>query len=130
MLVDDLVEVEMLVLYLLLLDFVDVLEVFFYDVCIVLWCLVFDDKCGEVLLEVLENVWGDLIDKMSDFELLQVMQLLDIDEQVYLLQYLLCNLIGWLLVILLVEKCVCICQIMCYVDNSVGLIMEFEVIMV
>ena len=29
-----------------------------------------DDKRGEVLLEASENVWGDLIDKMSDPELL------------------------------------------------------------
>lgn len=34
--------------------------------------LVPDDKRGEVLLEASENVWGDLIDKMSDPELLQV----------------------------------------------------------
>jgi hypothetical protein len=49
------------------------------------WCLTIN---GEVLLEASENVWGDLIDKMSDPELLQAMQPLDIDEQVYLLQHL------------------------------------------
>jgi magnesium transporter len=50
-----------------------------------------------VLLEASENVWGDLIDKMSDHELLQALQPLDIDEQVYLLQHLPRNLTGRLL---------------------------------
>ncbi len=66
--------------------------------------LVPDDKRGEVLLEASENVWGDLIDKMSDPELLQAMQPLDIDEQVYLLQHLPRNLTGRLLATLPAEK--------------------------
>ncbi|MBN0719697.1 magnesium transporter, partial [Pseudomonas aeruginosa] len=95
-----------------------------------LWCLVPDDKRGEVLLEASENVWGDLIDKMSDPELLQAMQPLDIDEQVYLLQHLPRNLTGRLLATLPAEKRARIRQIMRYADNSVGSIMEFEVITV
>ncbi len=89
-----------------------------------------DDKRGEVLLEASENVWGDLIDKMSDPELLQAMQPLDIDEQVYLLQHLPRNLTGRLLATLPAEKRARIRQIMRYADNSVGSIMEFEVITV
>ncbi len=52
------------------------------------WGLVADDKRGEVLLEASESVWGDLIDKMSDHDLIFALQSLDIDEQVYLLQHL------------------------------------------
>ncbi|STV77557.1 magnesium transporter [Klebsiella pneumoniae subsp. rhinoscleromatis] len=73
---------------------------------------------------------GDLIDKMSDPELLQAMQPLDIDEQVYLLQHLPRNLTGRLLATLPAEKRARIRQIMRYADNSVGSIMEFEVITV
>lgn len=101
-----------------------------YDARTALWCLVPDDKRGEVLLEASENVWGDLIDKMSDPELLQAMQPLDIDEQVYLLQHLPRNLTGRLLATLPAEKRARIRQIMRYADNSVGSIMEFEVITV
>ncbi|MCS5968836.1 hypothetical protein LNP26_19050 [Klebsiella variicola subsp. variicola] len=67
---------------------------------------------------------------MSDPELLQAMQPLDIDEQVYLLQHLPRNLTGRLLATLPAEKRARIRQIMRYADNSVGSIMEFEVITV
>ena len=86
-LADDLAEVEILVSHLPPPDLADALEALPYDARTALWCLVPDDKRGEVLLEASENVWGDLIDKMSDPELLQAMQPLDIDEQVYLLQH-------------------------------------------
>ncbi len=79
----------------------DALEALPYDARTAL-VLVPDDKRGEVLLEA-QNVWGDLIDKMSDPELLQAMQPLDIDEQVYLLQHLPRNLTGRLLATLPAE---------------------------
>ena len=129
-LADDLAEVEMLVSHLPPPDLADALEALPYDARTALWCLVPDDKRGEVLLEASENVWGDLIDKMSDHELLQAMQPLDIDEQVYLLQHLPRNLTGRLLATLPAEKRARIRQIMRYADNSVGSIMEFEVITV
>ncbi|HBZ8036544.1 magnesium transporter [Klebsiella pneumoniae] len=103
-LADDLAEVEMLVSHLPPPDLADALEALPYDARTALWCLVPDDKRGEVLLEASENVWGDLIDKMSDPELLQAMQPLDIDEQVYLLQHLPRNLTGRLLATLPAEK--------------------------
>ena len=119
-LADDLAEVEMLVSHLPPPDLADALEALPYDARTALWCLVPDDKRGEVLLEASENVWGDLIDKMSDPELLQAMQPLDIDEQVYLLQHLPRNLTGRLLATLPAEKRARIRQIMRYADNSVG----------
>ena len=44
------------------------------------------------MLEASENVWDDLIDEMSDRELLDALQYLDIDEQIYLVQHLPRNL--------------------------------------
>ncbi len=78
-------------------DLADALEALPYDGRNALWQLVSNDKRGEVLLEASENVWGDLIDKMSDHELLDALQTLDIDEQVYLVQHLPRNLTGRLL---------------------------------
>ncbi|VTN10493.1 MgtE intracellular N domain [Raoultella terrigena] len=69
-------------------DLADALEALPYDARNALWRLIADDKRGEVLLEASESVWGDLIDKMSDRELLFTLQNLDIDEQVYILQHL------------------------------------------
>lgn len=96
-LADDLAEVEVLVSHLPPPDLADALEALPYDGRNALWQLVSNDKRGEVLLEASENVWGDLIDKMSDHELLDALQTLDIDEQVYLVQHLPRNLTGRLL---------------------------------
>ena len=62
-----------------------------------LWRLVQDHERGQVLLEASENVWDDLIDEMSDRDILDALQTLDIDEQIYLVQHLPRNLTGRLL---------------------------------
>ncbi len=80
------------------------------------WCPTINGR--EVLLEASENVWGDLIDKMSDPELLQVMQPLDIDEQVYLLQHLPRNLTGRLLATLPARSAPVFARIMRYADKQ------------
>ena len=129
-LADDLAEVEVLVSHLPPPDLADALEALPYDGRNALWQLVSNDKRGEVLLEASENVWGDLIDKMSDHELLDALQTLDIDEQVYLVQHLPRNLTGRLLATMPPDKRARVRQIMRYADNTVGAIMEFEVIVV
>ena len=78
-LADDLAEVEMLVSHLPPPDLADALEALPYDARNALWRLVADDKRGEVLLEASESVWGDLIEEMSDHDLLFALQNLDID---------------------------------------------------
>lgn len=83
-----------------------------------------------MLLEASESVWGDLIEEMSDHDLLFALQNLDIDEQVYLLQHLPRDLTGRLLATLPADKRARIRQMMRYADNTVGAIMEFEVITV
>lgn len=129
-LADDLAEVEMLVSHLPPPDLADALEALPYDARNALWRLVADDKRGEVLLEASESVWGDLIEEMSDHDLLFALQNLDIDEQVYLLQHLPRDLTGRLLATLPADKRARIRQMMRYADNTVGAIMEFEVITV
>lgn len=127
---DDLAEVEMLVSHLPPPDLADALEALPYDARNALWRLVADDKRGKVLLEASESVWGDLIEEMSDHDLLFALQNLDIDEQVYLLQHLPRDLTGRLLATLPADKRARIRQMMRYADNTVGAIMEFEVITV
>jgi magnesium transporter len=85
-------------------DLADALEALPYDARNALWRLVADDKRGEVLLEASESVWGDLIEEMSDHDLLFALQNLDIDEQVYLLQHLPRDLTGRLLATLPADK--------------------------
>jgi magnesium transporter len=85
---------------------------------------------GQVLLEASENVWDDLIEDMSDRDILEAMQTLDIDEQIYLVQHLPRNLTGRMLASLPAEERARVRQVMNYAKNSVGAIMEFEVIMV
>ena len=104
-------------------DLADALEALPYDARNALWRLVADDKRGEVLLEASESVWGDLIEEMSDHDLLFALQNLDIDEQVYLLQHLPRDLTGRLLATLPADKRARIRQMMRYADNTVGAIM-------
>ena len=83
-----------------------------------------------MLLEASENVWDDLIDEMSDRDILDALQTLDIDEQIYLVQHLPRNLTGRLLASLPAEERARVRQVMHYDKHSVGAIMEFGVIMV
>ncbi|MCS5968835.1 hypothetical protein LNP26_19045 [Klebsiella variicola subsp. variicola] len=57
-LADDLAEVEILVSHLPPPDLADALEALPYDARTALWCLVPDDKRGEVLLEALRKCLG------------------------------------------------------------------------
>ena len=67
---------------------------------------------------------------MSDRELLDALQYLDIDEQIYLVQHLPRNLTGRLLATLPAEERARVRQVLHYEKNRVGAIMEFEVITV
>lgn len=79
-----------------------------------LWRLVQDHERGQVLLEASENVWDDLIDEMSDRDILDALQTLDIDEQIYLVQHLPRNLTGRLLASLPAEERARVRQVMHY----------------
>ena len=124
-LADDIAEVGALVAHLPPPDLADTLEALPSEER-----LVENEKRGNVLLEASENVWDDLIDEMSDRELLDALQYLDIDEQIYLVQHLPRNLTGRLLATLPAEERTRVRQVLHYEKNSVGAIMEFEVITV
>lgn len=93
-LVDDLAEVGSLVAHLPPPDLADTLEALPSEERHALWNMVEDDRRGKVLLEASENVWDDLIEDMSDRALLDALQTLDIDEQIYLVQHLPRDLTG------------------------------------
>ena len=129
-LADDIAEVGALVAHLPPPDLADTLEALPSEERHALWRLVENEKRGNVLLEASENVWDDLIDEMSDRELLDALQYLDIDEQIYLVQHLPRNLTGRLLATLPAEERTRVRQVLHYEKNSVGAIMECEVITV
>ncbi|MBW7617835.1 magnesium transporter [Citrobacter portucalensis] len=129
-LADDIAEVGALVAHLPPPDLADTLEALPSEERHALWRLIENEKRGNVLLEASENVWDDLIDEMSDRELLDALQYLDIDEQIYLVQHLPRNLTGRLLATLPAEERTRVRQVLHYERNSVGAIMEFEVITV
>lgn len=127
-LADDLAEVSVLVAHLPAPDLADTLEALPSEERHALWRMVEDDKRGKVLLEASENVWDDLIDEMSDKALLDALATLDIDEQIYLVQHLPRNLTGRLMASLPADERARVHQVMNYARDSVGAIMEFEVI--
>ena len=129
-LADDIARRVPLVAHLPPPDLADTLEALPSEERHALWRLVENEKRGNVLLEASENVWDDLIDEMSDRELLDALQYLDIDEQIYLVQHLPRNLTGRLLATLPAEERTRVRQVLHYEKNSVGAIMEFEVITV
>ncbi|MBB1201632.1 magnesium transporter [Enterobacteriaceae bacterium 89] len=127
-LADDIAEVGALVAHLPAPDLADTFEALPSDERHALWGLVEDSKRGHVLLEASENVYDDLIDGMSDKALLDALESLDIDEKIYLVQHLPRNLTGRLLATLPPEERIRARQVMNYAHDSVGAIMEFEVI--
>lgn len=111
-------------------DLADTLESLPSEARHAIWRLVGDEKRGHVLLEASDNVWDDLIDEMSDQALIAAISNLDIDEQIYIAQHLPRNLTGRLLASLPARERARARQMLMYEKNSVGAIMEFEVITV
>lgn len=95
-----------------------------------LWRLVSEDKRGPVLLEASVTVWDDLIEGMSDRDLLKALQALDIDDQIYLVQHLPRNLTGRLVSSLPPRERERVRQVLNYPQDSVGSMMEFGVVII
>ena len=129
-LAEDMAEVGALVAHLPPPDLADALEALPADARHAVWQLIDHTKRGEVLLEVSENVWDDLIEGMSDKALLDALKTLDIDEQIYLVQRLPRNLTGRLVASLPAGERARVHQVMHYPKTSVGANMEFAVITV
>lgn len=95
-----------------------------------LWALVDPDRRGQVLVEASETVWDSLISGMSDKALLHALSTLDIDDQIYLGQYLPRNLMGRLLTSMAPMDRERVREVIRYGKHTVGAMMDFELIMV
>jgi len=111
-------------------DIADLLEALPEDERQALWQLVDTDRRGEVLVEASENVWESLIEEMSDRDLLQAIEPLDIDEQVYLAKYLSRDLTGRLLTSLEPKLRSRVLEVMDFARDRVGRIMDFKLVTV
>ena len=111
-------------------DLADLLEALPQDERMALWRLVGNSKRGQTLVEVAEPVWDSLIEEMSDKDLLKAIKTLDVDEQAYLAQYLPRNLMGRLLTSLEPEQRAQVREMSQYAKDSVGWMMNFELVTV
>jgi magnesium transporter len=109
-------------------DLADLLEALPRDERLALWRLVGNNARGKALAEVSETVWDSLIEEMSDRDLLRAMASLDVDEQVYLAEYLPRDLMGRVLTSLDPNKRAQVREVMTFGKDCVGRIMDFELI--
>ncbi|MGL4249574.1 MAG: magnesium transporter [Aeromonas sp.] len=111
-------------------DIADTLESLPPDERHALWQLVREEKHGQVLVEASETVWESLISGMSDRDLLQALRTLDINDQIYLGQYLPRNLVGRLLTSMAPADRNRMHDVIRYGKHTVGTLMDFEIITV
>ncbi|WP_429143112.1 magnesium transporter [Aeromonas hydrophila] len=111
-------------------DIADALESLPPDERHVLWQQVDEEKHGQILVEASETVWDSLISGMSDKELLHALRTLDIDDQIYLGQYLPRNLMGRLLTSMAPAQRDRVREVIRYGKHTVGAMMDFELITV
>ncbi|MFM4838336.1 magnesium transporter [Aeromonas veronii] len=109
-------------------DVADALESLPPDERHALWALVVEEKRGQILVEASETVWDSLISGMSDKELLHALRTLDIDDQIYLGQYLPRNLMGRLLTYMAPAERDRVREVIRYGKHTVGAMMDFEII--
>ncbi|MGY3917223.1 magnesium transporter [Aeromonas australiensis] len=109
-------------------DIADALESLPPDERHALWQLVQEEKRGLVLVEASETVWESLISGMSDRDLLHAVRSLDIDDQIYLGQYLPRNLMGRLLTSMAPADRDRVREVIRYGKHTVGAMMDFEII--
>ncbi|WP_158782632.1 magnesium transporter [Pantoea sp. BAV 3049] len=109
-------------------DLADLLEALPEDERLALWHLVGTERRGMVLVEASESVWESLIEEMSDRDLLRALEPLDIDDQVYLSQYLSRDLTGRLLTSLEPGQRSRVLEVMDFDRDRVGRIMDFKLV--
>ncbi len=111
-------------------DVADTLESLPPDERQVLWQQVDPERHGQILVEASETVWDSLISGMSDKALLHALRTLDIDDQIYLGQYLPRNLMGRLLTSMAPDQRDRVREVIRYGKHTVGAMMDFELITV
>jgi magnesium transporter len=111
-------------------DLADILEALPERQRLALWKLVDAPARGKALVEVSETVWDSLIKEMSDRDLLKTMALLDLDDQVYLAEYLPRDLTGRVLTSLEPSQRDKVREVMKFSKSSVGRLMDFELLTV
>src|SRR5476649_830476 len=111
-------------------DVADVLEALPIRERLALWRLVEPAARGKALVEVSETVWDSLIEEMSDKDLLKTMSLLDVDDQLYLAEYLPRDLMGRVLTSLDPRQREKVREVIKFGKDTVGRIMDFELLTV
>ncbi|NMP29234.1 magnesium transporter [Rahnella sp. SAP-1] len=111
-------------------DLADILEALPERQRLALWKLVDAPARGKALVEVSETVWDSLIKEMSDRDLLKTMALLDLDDQVYLAEYLPRDLTGRVLTSLEPSQRDKVREVMKFSKSSIGRLMDFELLTV
>jgi len=129
-LMDNTAELSVLISGLHPADVADILEALPEHERLALWRLVDTPMRGKTLVEVSETVWDSLIEEMSDRDLLKAMSFLDLDDQVYLAEYLPRDLTGRVLTSLDPRLRDRVREVVKFNKNSVGRIMDFELLTV
>ena len=111
-------------------DIADILEALPEDERQALWRLVDNARRGQVLVEASETVWESLTEVMSDKDILQAIEPLDIDDQAYLAKYLPRDLTGRLLTTLDPALRARVLNVVHFDRDRVGRIMDFNFITV
>ncbi|MEQ4531888.1 MAG: magnesium transporter [Mixta sp.] len=111
-------------------DIADILEALPEDERQALWQLVDNSRRGQVLVEASETVWESLTEAMSDKDILQAIEPLDIDDQAYLAKYLPRDLTGRLLTTLEPALRARVLNVVHFDRDRVGRIMDFNFITV
>lgn len=130
LLMDQTAELSQLISGLHAADLADILEALPHHERLALWRLVDPADRGKALVEVSETVWDSLIEEMSDKDLLKTMSLLDVDDQLYLAEYLPRDLMGRVLTSLDPRQREKVREVIKFGKDTVGRIMDFELLTV